>query len=232
MELIHGNTISSKEIAEMTGKRHDHVMRDIRNIENNLATPDLGALWTLGTQLDSQQKRRPVYHLTKKGSLLLATKYSDEIRLKLINRWEELETQTALPNAKQLAQMVIAAEEEKERLLAENSLKDRTIQLQAPKVEYHDQVLQSEGTYNTNHIAKELGMSAISLNRKLKDLGVQYKQGGVWLLYRSHQDKGYTKTKTYTYIDQYGVQSTAMQTVWTEKGRLFIHNLLKQGDVA
>lgn len=240
MELINSNTISSREVADMTGKRHDHVMRDIRNIEENLntqestylASPDLGALWKLGTYVDEQGKRRPVYHLTKKGSLLLATKYSDQIRLQLIDRWEELERKALLPNTKQLAQMVIAAEEEKERLLLENNAKEEVIKQQAPKVEYHDKVLQSSGTYNTNQIAKELGLSARSLNKKLHDLNIQYKQGGMWLLYSKYQDKGYTKTRTYTYRDQYGVESTAMQTVWTESGRNFIHSLVNESDVA
>jgi phage antirepressor YoqD-like protein/predicted transcriptional regulator len=232
MELMYGNTMSSKEIADMTGKQHPHVMRDIRNMEQNLANPDLDSLWKLGTQADSQGKRRPVYHLTKKGSLMLATKYNDNIRLKLIDRWEELEKQSMLPNTKQLAQMVIAAEEEKERLQLENSRKDETIKLQAPKVEYHDKVLQSTGTYNTNQIAKELGMSARSLNKRLNELRVQYKQGGTWLLYQKYQSKGYTKTRTYTYNDQYGIESTAMQTVWTETGRKFVHSLLQESDVA
>lgn len=90
---------------------------------------------------------------------------------------------------------------------------------------YYDEVLQSESTYNTNQIAKELGLSAVTLNRKLRDLKIQYKQGGVWLLYHKYQNKGYTKTRTQTYTDSNGVQQTAMLTVWTEQGRNFIHNL-------
>ncbi|MGV4442021.1 phage antirepressor KilAC domain-containing protein, partial [Ornithobacterium rhinotracheale] len=62
-------------------------------------------------------------------------------------------------------------------------IQKQELQKQAPKVAYYDEVLQSESTYNTNQIAKELGLSAVTLNRKLRDLKVQYKQGGVWLLY-------------------------------------------------
>lgn len=133
---------------------------------------------------------------------------------------------------KDLALMIVESEEKIERLESENNLKNKTIQLQAPKVEYHDKVLQSAGTYNTNQIAKELGMSARSLNKTLHELRVQYKQGGTWLLYQKYQSKGYTKTRTYTYKDQYGVESTAMQTTWTESGRKFIHCLIKESDVA
>ncbi|MDV3706672.1 hypothetical protein CMU55_19405 [Elizabethkingia anophelis] len=99
---------------------------------------------------------------------------------------------------------------------------------QAPKVEYFNEVLQSESVYNTNQIAKELGMSAITLNRKLSDMKIQYKQSGTWLLYHVYQNKGFTKTKTHTYTDTEGKTQTSMQTVWTEKGRAFIHHSIKK----
>ena len=127
-----------------------------------------------------------------------------------------------------LAQMVIESEREKERLQIQNQLQSEEVQKQAPKVAYYEEVLQSQSTYNTNQIAKELGTSAITLNKKLRDLGVQYKQGGTWLLYHKYQNKGYTKTQTYPFVDSNGNTQTSMQTVWTEEGRLFIHKILKQ----
>lgn len=127
-----------------------------------------------------------------------------------------------------LAQMVIESEREKERLQIQNQLQSEELQKQAPKVAYYEEVLQSQSTYNTNQIAKELGTSAITLNKKLRDLGVQYEQGGTWLLYHKYQNKGYTKTQTYPFVDSNGNTQTSMQTVWTEEGRLFIHKILKQ----
>lgn len=127
-----------------------------------------------------------------------------------------------------LAQMVIESEREKERLQIQNELQSEELQKQAPKVAYYEKVLQSQSTYNTNQIAKELGTSAITLNKKLRDLGVQYKQGGTWLLYHKYQNKGYTKTQTYPFVDSNGNIQTSMQTVWTEEGREFIHSLFKQ----
>lgn len=114
--------------------------------------------------------------------------------------------------------------EEKERLQIQNELQDHQLKISAPKVEYYDEVLQSKSTYTTNQIAKELGMSAIGLNVELNNLGIQYKQSGTWLLYHKYQNKGYTKTKTHTYTDNHGNTQTSMITVWTEKGRLFIHD--------
>lgn len=109
----------------------------------------------------------------------------------------------------------------------------QTIELkkQAPMVDYYQDVLKSNKTYNTNLIAKELGMSAQTLNRKLQVLKIQYKQNGVWVLYHKYQDKGYTKTNTVTITDSNGNTSTRMQTVWTEKGREFIHSVIKHQTV-
>ena len=117
--------------------------------------------------------------------------------------------------------------EEKERLQVQNELQEDQLRSSAPKVEYFDEVLQSNSTYNTNQIAKELGMSAVGLNLELSNLRIQYKQSGTWLLYSKYQNKGYTKTKTHSFTDSLGKQQTSMATVWTELGRLFIHNNLR-----
>ena len=108
--------------------------------------------------------------------------------------------------------------------------KQQTIELQkqAPKVGYFDEVLQSQSTYNTNQIAKELGTSAVSLNKFLAKQKIQYKQNDTWLLYHQHQNKGYTKTKTFSKTDENGVTKTYMNTVWTEVGRLFIHKVFEK----
>lgn len=102
------------------------------------------------------------------------------------------------------------------------------LQKQAPKAQYFDEVLTSESTYTTTLIAKELGMSAMELNRRLYNLNIQYKQHGTWVLYSKYQDKGYTKTSTFTYTDTAGQTSTRMQTEWTERGRMFVHELIKE----
>lgn len=126
------------------------------------------------------------------------------------------------------------AKVEKAMLEADNAAKEETIELQqkelaqaAPKVQYVDTVLQSVNTYATNLIAKEMGMSAETLNKRLKEKGIQYRQSGVWVLTSKYQNKGYTKTRTHTYTRSDGSQSTAMLTVWTEQGRAFLHSLFK-----
>ena len=80
-------------------------------------------------------------------------------------------------------------------------------------------------------IAKDYGMSAKKLNSLLHNKGVQYKQGYIWLLYQKYADKGYTKTKTYTSTTTEGDVYAVVHTYWTQKGRLFIYDLLKQENI-
>jgi len=127
----------------------------------------------------------------------------------------------------QLAQNWKAERQRRERAEERIALQEAVIEEAAPKVNYFDEVLQSESTYVTNQIAKELGMSARTLNRKLREFGIQYNQNGTWVLYAKYQDKGYTRTKTHYYRDTFGETKTSMQTVWTEKGRKFIHDFFK-----
>lgn len=134
----------------------------------------------------------------------------------------------ALPTTyKEALQSLLEEVEAKERLQEQNDLQRIELQNQAPKVAYYNEVLTSQSTYNANQIAKELGMSAESMNKLLHKLEVQYKQGGQWLLYRPHQNKGYTKTVTHTYTNSQGQTCSRMSTVWTEKGREFIHSIIQ-----
>ncbi|GEC92131.1 phage antirepressor KilAC domain-containing protein [Brevibacillus brevis] len=93
-----------------------------------------------------------------------------------------------------------------------------------PKASYYDLVLQNKSLLSVSKIAKDYGMSAVALNKKLNELGIQFKQGDIWLLYAKYQDKGYTQTTTHV-ID---ADLSRVSTKWTQKGRLFIYDLLKR----
>lgn len=97
-----------------------------------------------------------------------------------------------------------------------------------PKVDYFDVVLQSPDLVTTNMIAKDYGMSARAFNRLLHDMGVQYKQSGVWLLYAKHASNGYTKVCTTTFRHKDGTDGTREWMKWTQKGRLWLYNMLKE----
>ncbi|EGQ3700695.1 phage antirepressor [Staphylococcus pseudintermedius] len=108
------------------------------------------------------------------------------------------------------------------RLVAEQQVKELK-----PKATYYDLVLQNKSLLSVSKIAKDYGMSARALNKLLHELGVQYKQGDIWLLYAKHQDKGYTQTSTYALDEEH----SKVTTKWTQKGRLFIYELLKNKGV-
>lgn len=110
-----------------------------------------------------------------------------------------------------------------QKLTTQNLVLEQQVKEFQPKASYYDLILQNKSVISVSQIAKDYGMGAPTLNRKLKDLGVQYKQGGVWLLYAKYQDKGYTSTKTHA-IDS---EKSKLHTYWTQKGRLFIYDLLK-----
>lgn len=97
-----------------------------------------------------------------------------------------------------------------------------------PKATYYDLVLQTKNAVNITTIAKDYGLSAVSLNKKLHEYGVQYKQGGTWLLYQKYADMGYTKSMTGVYTNNAGEEYSAVHTRWTQKGRLFIYEVLKE----
>ncbi|MCK1198577.1 phage antirepressor [Streptococcus uberis] len=126
--------------------------------------------------------------------------------------------------------MAIAAfqrlkEERQLRLQTQEELaqKNQIINELQPKATYYDLILQSESLVAISVIAKDYGMSAKKLNSLLHELKVQFKQGNTWLLYQKYANKGYTQSKTHT-ID---AERSKMHTYWTQKGRLFIYDLLK-----
>lgn len=127
-----------------------------------------------------------------------------------------------------LSKRLEQAKAEKERLLAENQLQSEQLRLSAPKIQYVDNVLQSVNTYTVTQLAKELGFtSGEALNKKLKEVGIQFKQSGQWLLYSDYSGKGYTKTKTESFTRNDGSIGTNTYTVWTERGRALLHSLFK-----
>ena len=96
-----------------------------------------------------------------------------------------------------------------------------------PKVSYYDVVLNCKDLISISAIAKDYGKSAIWMNRYLHEKGVQFKQGDIWLLYQKYAQKGYTSTKTHSYPGTDGETHTKVHTYWTQKGRLFIYELMK-----
>ncbi|MGL9869218.1 phage antirepressor KilAC domain-containing protein [Enterococcus sp. DIV0691] len=132
-------------------------------------------------------------------------------------------TDELLDNPDLLIEVAIKLKEERtKRLIAEQKVAEYE-----PKITYLDTILASKDTVSTSQIAADYGMSAIQLNKLLHQLGVQRKVSGQWLLYKKHMNCGYTKSHTSEIKQSDGTVKIVMSTKWTQKGRLFIYNLLK-----
>lgn len=118
--------------------------------------------------------------------------------------------------------------ERRQKEVAENKNVMLTQQIaeNASKITYLDQILQSKDTVTVSQIAADYGLSAQNLNKILNKEKIQYKLNDQWLLYANYRNQGYTKSKTVDVTHSDGSRSVKMNTRWTQKGRLFIHELL------
>lgn len=132
---------------------------------------------------------------------------------------------------KVMARALQIAEQKLHTLEAENAQQKQLLAEYSPKASYYDVVLQTPDALSISQIAKDYGKSAKWLNNLLHELGIQYNQSGVWLLYQKYAQLGYTRSKTHTYSGNDGKQHSKLHTYWTQKGRLFIYQLLKDKGV-
>ncbi|MCC0642417.1 MULTISPECIES: phage antirepressor KilAC domain-containing protein [unclassified Clostridioides] len=119
-------------------------------------------------------------------------------------------------------------EREKRKVLeATNNKQQQIIGELKPKADYTDLILRNKGLVTITQIAKDYGMSGKAMNKKLHELGIQFKQSGQWLLYSDYQSKGYTHSETIDIVKADGTPDIKMNTKWTQKGRLMIYKKLK-----
>lgn len=171
-------------------------------------------------------------------AIRVAQKLNSDLAVWVDMRIEELLTtgntslQPQLPNFNNPAEAARAWADQYEKnqtLALEVQHQQETIELQqkeltqsAPKVSYYDNHLQSVNALTTTQIAKEIGMSAEKLNNKLKELGIQFKQSGQWLLKSPYDKWGMHETRTNIFTSERGNTHTNTYTVWTQRSRRFI----------
>ncbi len=162
-------------------------------------------------------------------SLILSSKLDSAKRFK---HWV---TSEVLPSIrKQGGYMVARPEETDEEVLARAlqimqaaiQVRDEEIARLQPRADYADEVLDSVTCITTTQLAKELGMSAQELNRRLCAMHIQYWQSGQYMLYAAYARMGLAKSRTHKRVLKHGMIMTEMYLVWTERGRDFIHRLL------
>lgn len=196
-------------------------------------------------QNDSFESPRGMLVINESGlySLVLASKLP---RAKVFKRWvtsevlpsirksggyisgqEDLSPQELMAKALMVAQKTL--EERETRILAltaENEDQKKVIASFEPMKKYIDTILSSPGTMKTSQIAADYGMTARKLNSILHEERIQRKVGTQWILYANHMNKGYTKSETFEFYRHGGIHDCNVQTVWTQKGRLLIHEIL------
>lgn len=231
-------TMTSLQIAEITNKRHDAVLRDIRNLlEQGVQPHNFVELFNIRQLPNGGSKQEPYYRLTKTGCLILASGYNAILREKIINRWIELETanQPKAPTSFREALLLAAAQQEQiekqqELLIAQNqTIADQTAAIAElhERTSYLDQILNSKSTVTTTQIAQDYGMSAKKFNIELRNLKIQRKVGGQWILYAPYNTMGYVHSDTFV-PEKSTTGKVVMTTKWTQKGRLFLYEMLKQ----
>ena len=165
--------------------------------------------------------------MAKELAMLENNEKGKQARMYFIRCEEEYKNQlrNSLPQTYiQALEKLLESEKEKERLKLENIQQKQQLIEYEPKVTYYDLVLKSTNLITITLIAKDYGKSGQWLNKFLNEQGIQYKQSGTWLLYQKYAQMGYTKSETY--IDE-ETGFSKLNTKWTQKGRLFIYDLLK-----
>lgn len=223
--MLHGKPyFPATECARILGysKPHDAVSRHCRDSVKHGVIDKLGRL-----QETNYIPEGDLYRLIIRSKLPAAERFEkwvfDEVlpTIRKHGAYATYDTLDELLRSPRFAETLIRKLEEERQKNTE--LQEMTAEM-TPKARYYDLVLQTKNAVPVSLIAKDYGMSAAAFNAMLYDLGVQYPMGGTWLLYQKYAKKGYTRTRTYFLSDAKAV----LHTCWTQKGRLFLYEFLKE----
>lgn len=191
-------TMSSREIAELTGKRHADVMRDIRAMMEALQqNADLRSVCKSSTYVGENDQSYPQYELDKDTSLTLLLGYDVVARMKVVKRWQELEAQAApvvpVVVPRTLSQALRLAAEQAEQIEEQQA----ALAIAAPKAEFVDRYVEADsGAKGFRQVAKLLKANEHEFRAWLQDQKVMYRLGGEWTAYQNHIDAGRFVVKT------------------------------------
>ena len=199
--------MTSLDIAEISGKPHNDVLKAIRKMEPAWVEVT-GGNFSLSEYLDPTGRKLPCYLLTKTETLYIATKFKDGMRAKLVLRWEELERerlgdrqQLALPSPQKILAMADNIVGEGLRILNE----------------------EAEDTLTATQVAKTFNMTTLDFNAVLRDMGIQYRRHGRWNLSDDLQGRGYTAERTHVSYSLKGEKKIHHYMTWTLEGLRFLN---------
>jgi len=212
---MHGNvqTMTSLEIAELTGKQHKDVMKAIRNMESaweNVCGRKFALTSRTIVQPNGGTREVPCYMLTKTETLYIATKFNDEARAKLVLRWEELERTRslslfeegkALPSPKKIL------------ALADEIIGEGLRMLNEP----------AEDTLTATQVAKTFNMTVFDFNAVLRDMGIQYRRDGHWNISDDLANRNLVRLRTHVSYSLKGQKKVKVYMTWTLDGLRFLN---------
>ena len=206
-------TMTSLEIAELTGKQHKNVMQAIRNME-----PAWEKVTGLKFQLCEKSyllangvtKKQPFYQLTKTECLYIATKFNDEARAKLVLRWQELE----MEEVRRQKEDVLCLPEPKEILrLADEIIGEGLRMVNEP----------ADDTLTATQVAKTFNMTVFDFNAVLRDMGIQYRRDGHWNISDDLVDRNLVRLRTHVSYSLKGEKKIKVYMTWTLDGLRFLN---------
>ena len=229
VETVNGmNVVSSRDIAEGLGKRHSDVLESITKIIQNNST-EISAQYIISNYKDKSGKSNKEYLLTKDGFILYMFNIQgyQDFKMAYINKFNEMEkalkNKFQVPtNFKEALLLAVKQQEKIEELQEEVEIRGQLIGELKPAKDYLDTILASGDTMKITQIASDYGLSAVALNKILNEQRIIRKVNKQWILYNNYTNKGYTKSHTFKVNEN----KTIIETVWTQKGRLFIHETL------
>lgn len=213
--VAHNVTMSSREIADLTAKRHDHVLRDIRTMLDALGDDPV-----LGNVREDKDARgyTACFHLNRELTELLLTGYSVPLRLKVIRRLNELEAHQAPRVPQTLAEALRLAADQAEQIEQQQA----ALAIAAPKAAFVDQYVENSGSMSFRQAAKLLNANERCFRQMLLDKGVMYYLAGTLTPYQHHIDAGRFQVKTGTSEHN---QHAFTQARFTPKGMQWVAGL-------
>ena len=206
--------MTSLTIAQVTGKMHKDVLKAIRNMEPAWLKVN-GRHFELVEYKDSKGELRPCYSLTKTECLYIATKFSDEARARLVKRWYQLERE----------QLGVKMEEQK--LLVTK----REIMLKSDEIRrglIAGENADADGCYTVSQLAEMMEITVKELNKRLVAEGVQFRNGGRYMLTKEYEGRGYAQDRSFHYYGLDGEKKEKKYLVWTPAGREFVGAIFHQ----
>ena len=217
---MNAQSMTSLEIAEVTGKMHKDVMKAIRNMEPAWLKVN-GRNFALVEYKDAKGELRPCYSLSKTECLYIATKFNDEARARLVLRWQQLECERLRAQSERLASARNLLVTENEILHEAEMIIGRTL------VSFNQN---ADGCITATDIAKAIGVEVNELNSFLTDRKIQQWKRGQYRLTPEYEGLGLAQDRLFIYYSKDGKQKERTYLVWTQKGaemidRMFFSNI-------